>query len=48
VIDAKRTSKEIGCRSDHIPMGLSARFGYESSKRRKKKEEEKKTTNNVV
>jgi hypothetical protein len=31
VIDTKRTSKEIGCHSDHAPAGLSARFRYESS-----------------
>jgi exonuclease III len=43
VTDAKRTGKEIGCRSDHLPVGLSIRLGYESSERRKKKEEEKKT-----
>jgi hypothetical protein len=43
VIDAKRSGKEIGCRSDHLPIGLTVRFGYESSERRRKKEEEKKT-----
>jgi exonuclease III len=43
VIDAKRTGKEIGCRSDHLPVGLSVRFGYESSEQRRKKEEKKKT-----
>ena len=43
VTDAKRTGKEIGCRSDHAPVGLTIRLGYESSERRKKKAEEKMT-----
>jgi exonuclease III len=43
VTDAKRTGKEIGCRSDHAPVSLTIRFGFESSERKKKKAEEKLT-----
>jgi hypothetical protein len=44
VIDTKRACcKEIGCRSCHVPVGLSVRFGCKSSKSRKQKEEEEKT-----
>jgi exonuclease III len=41
VTDAKKTGKEIGCRSDHGAVSLTVRFGYESSERRTKREEKK-------
>jgi hypothetical protein len=41
MIDARRSGKEIGCRSDHAPVSLTMRFGCESSERKKKRAEDK-------
>jgi exonuclease III len=43
IIDAKRCDHKTGCRSDHLPVKLTMRFGYEHNHRTKKRAEKETT-----